>query len=73
MGLTTYYSFKSKISPQQRKTLSVLKKLGSNKDLIITKPVKDNRGVLLNKRDYLRKIEHLLQDFNKFTKLIKVG
>ena len=63
MTLTTCYSFKSKISPQQRKTLNALKKLGSNKDLIIIKPDKGNGVALLNKTDYVRKMEHLLPDF----------
>ena len=72
MALTTFYSFKSKISPQNCETLNVLKKLGCNKDLIITKPDKGNGVVLLNKRDYVRKMEHLLQDFTSSIKLMKV-
>ena len=73
MALTTYYSFKYKISPQQCKTFNVLKKLESNKGLVITKLEKSNRVVLLNRGDYVRKIKHLLQDFTKFTKIDKVG
>ena len=57
MALTNYYSFKSMISSQQRETLNVLIKLGSNKDFIISEPNKDNGLVLLNMRDYVRKIE----------------
>ena len=47
--------------------MSVTKKLGSNKDLIITKPDKGNGVVLLNESDYERKMKNLLQDFTKLT------
>ena len=46
----------------------VLKNLASNKDLISTKSDKGNGVVLLNKRDYISEMEHLLQDFTKLSK-----
>ena len=64
MALTTYYSIKSKISGQQRETLSVLKKLGFNKGLIITKPDKGNGVFLLNKSDYVRKMKKIAAKFH---------
>ena len=46
-----------------------LKKLGSNKDFIITRPDKGDDVVLLKQRDHVSKMKHLLQDFTKFTKI----
>lgn len=68
MALTTYNSFKSKICSQQRETLNFLKNPGSNKDLIVTEPDIGNGLVLLNNRDYIRKIEDLLQNYITFKK-----
>ena len=49
MALSTFHSFKSKTSRQQSDAMVVLKNLGSNKDLLITRPDKGNGVVILDK------------------------
>ena len=62
MTLSTFHSFKSKTSRQQSKALVVLKNLGSNKVLVITRPDKGNGVVILDKQDYLMKMQAVLDD-----------
>ena len=69
MALSTFHSFKSKTSPHERKTMALLKNLGSNKDLVITRPDKGNGVVIVDKQDYLMKMQTVLDDYTKFTKL----
>ena len=43
--------------------------LCKNKDIVIIQPDKGNRVVILNRPDYLKKVETLLADSSKFKKL----
>ena len=49
--------------------LSALKKLSRNKNLIILRPDKGNGVVVLNRIDYINKVESLLSDASKFKKI----
>ena len=46
-----------------------LKDLSANKDLIIQKPDKGSSVVLLNKNDYMKRLNEMLSDSRKFKKL----
>jgi len=46
--------------------LSALRNLSKNKDLVIVRPDKGNGFVILNKADYIDKVELLLSDTEKF-------
>ena len=51
-----------------------LKSLSSNKDLIVQKSDKGNSVVLLNRNDYIKRLNEMLSDSSKFKKLnIKHG
>ena len=69
MALSTFHSFKSKTSRQQSDAMVVLKNFGSNKDLVITRPDKGNGVVILDKQDYLMRVQAVLDECTKFTKL----
>ena len=43
-----------------------LRKLGNNRDLIVTKPDKGNGVVIMNRSDYDQKMLHILNDTTKF-------
>ena len=45
----------------------ILKKLSKNKDLVICRPDKGKGIVLLNRNDYIQKMENILSDNSKFT------
>ena len=67
------YSFwdELNISKEEHKTL---KSLSTNKDLIIQKSDKGNSVVLLNRNDYIKRMNEMLSDSSKFKKLdIKPG
>jgi len=48
--------------------LAILKKLSRNSDLIITRPDKGRGIVLMNRTDYINKMNHILSDPTKFKK-----
>ena len=52
-----------------RAELMTLKKLSRNKDIVIVRPDKGNGIVILDKIDYINKVEFLLSDKCKFRKL----
>ena len=67
-----YYGFKSRKvnSPIFKKDdFKLLKDLGKKTDLVICKPDKGNGVVLLNKSDYVSKMQNIISDGNKFVKL----
>ena len=67
------YSFwdESNISKEEHVTL---KGLSANKDLIIQKSDKGNSATLLNRNDYIERLNEMLSDSSKFKKLnIKPG
>ena len=68
IALRYYYSFRSKLSNHHKSLISSLKDLSSNKNLIITHPDKGNGVVILNKSDYIIKMNDILEDDTKFFK-----
>ena len=50
----------------KKSDLNILKKLSSNKNLIISKPDKGKGIVILNKDDYINKMHNILDDTSKF-------
>ena len=66
IALRYYYSFQSKLSDHHKSLISSLKELSSNKNLIITHPDKGNGVVILNKTDYIKKMNDILEDETKF-------
>ena len=59
------------ITPNKFKAL---KDLSLRKDIIIQKAEKGNSVVILNKRDYMKRMTEMLSDINKFKKLVaKLG
>ena len=54
--------------------LKALKDLSSRKDIIIQKADKGKSAVILNKRDYIKRMTEMLLDIDKFKKLdVKPG
>ena len=53
-----------------RADISLLRSLGRNKDLVVCKPDKGRGVVLLDKKDYVSKMNDILVDSSKFTKLL---
>ena len=49
--------------------LNIIKKLSNNKDLIITRPDKGNGVVVMDKSDYILKMNDVLNDNSKFERL----
>src|ERR1700761_2025632 len=49
-----------------KRSCAILRKLGKNDDLYISKPDKGNGIVILNRSDYVLKMENLLSDRSKF-------
>ena len=69
---STYYGFKSHkvFSPIfNRKDLSLLRELGKDKSLIVCSPDKGREVVLLNRTDYINKMNAILSDGSKFKKI----
>jgi len=56
-------------SPFQGEHFRALKSLRNNEDIIITKADKGGNCVILQKSDYISKMEDVLNDETKFTKL----
>ena len=52
-----------------REHFQALKSLWANNDIFITKPDKGSGVVILNKKDYINKMEVILHDKEKFAKL----
>ena len=52
-----------------REHFQALKSLRANNDIFITKPDKGSGVVILNKKDYIKKMEAILHDKEKFAKL----
>ena len=51
-----------------------MKDLSSRKEIIIQKACKSNSAVILNKTDYIKRVNELLLDIDKFKKLnVKPG
>lgn len=62
-----FYSKKTNFHPFiQRDDLSILRKLGRNKDLVFCNPDKGRGVVILNRCDYINKMNIILSDREKF-------
>ena len=68
IALNSYYSYSPNSLPRNinRAELSALRNLSKKKDLVIVRPDKGNGVVILNKADYIDKVELLLSDTEKF-------
>ena len=55
--------------PMHRECLSAIKSLRSNNNILITKPDKGSGMVILNKTDYIKKMNSILEDKTKFLTL----
>lgn len=67
-----FYQFKSNENISalfSKKDFGILKKLKANTNIIITKPDKGNGIVILNKNDYINKINNIIHDQSKFCKV----
>ena len=68
IALIAFYSYLPNFLPLNisRAELSALRNLSKKKDLVIVRPYKGNGVVILNKIDYINKVELLLTDTKKF-------
>ena len=62
------YSFWDELNISKEEHVA-LKGLSANKDLIIQKSDKGNSVVLLNRNDYIKRLNEILSDSSKFKKL----
>ena len=71
VALSAFYGYDSEQLPLNvsKAELSALNKLCKNKDIVIIRPDKGNGVVILNRPDYINKVETLLADSSKFKKL----
>ena len=71
IALSAFYGYDSEQLPLDisKAELSALNRLCKNKDIVIIRPDKGNGVVILNRLDYVNKIETLLADGSKFMKL----
>ena len=69
IAFRNYYDFHPSISKHQARITSALKSLSSRKDIIISKPDKSNGIVIMNKSDYISKMNLVLEDSTKFKKI----
>ena len=71
IALASYYGYDFGQFPLNisKAELSALKNLSKNRDLVILRLDKGNGVVILNKVDYIQKVETILSDTSKFKKL----
>ena len=71
IALAAYYGYDAAQFPLNisKAELSALKKLSKNKNIVILRPDEGNGVVILNRIDYINKVESLLSDASKFKKL----
>ena len=67
--LANSYFYNYKPSPRILRQHRVLRNLRKNKDIVITKPDKGNRVVILDRKLYNNAIEEVISDTSKFEKL----
>ena len=53
----------------KKEDLDIIKKLAKNNNIVICKPDKGKGIVILNKRDYVTKMEQILEDHSKFLEI----
>ena len=70
LALSTFYKYNSSnpqsLNPLTRAEFRALKSLKENHDILILKPDKGNGVVILDKSDYITKVEQILSDTEKF-------
>ena len=66
--LANSYVYNYKPSPRILRQHRVLRKLRKNKDIIITKPDKENGVVILDRNLYNNSIQEIISDTSKFEK-----
>ena len=71
VALQTFYSFNPRPSPYQKNLIASLRELRSSKDIIVTKPDKGKAAVILDRSDYISKMNNILSDTQNF-KLVTV-
>ena len=69
IALSSFYSVSKTSASLSDDDVTTLEKLKSNSNIVICKPDKGNGIVLLDKEDYVRKMEDILGDSTKFAKL----
>ena len=69
VALKTYYTFRSRMCPYQKQLLQALSDLKTNQNIVVTKPDKGNATVILNKADYVHKMDQILPDPINFAKV----
>ena len=67
--LANTYFYNYKPSPRILRQHRALQNLRKNKDIVITKPDKGNRVVILDRKLYNNTIEEIISDTSKFKKL----
>ena len=67
IALQKFYSFKPRISQDQKNRVETCRGLAQDKSIVITKPDKGNGVVILDKHDYVSKMNTILSDPTKFT------
>ena len=67
--LADSYFYNYKHSPYILRQHRVLRNLTKNKDIVITKPDKENGVVILDRKLYNNAIEKIISDTSKFEKL----
>ena len=71
LTLSAYYVYDSAQLPLNisKAEIAALNNLSKNRNIIIIRPDKGNGVVILNRSDYIEKVEALLADASKFSKL----
>ena len=69
LAFKTYYSFKPRPCPYQKELVLALKELKKDNSIIITKPDKGNGTVIVDKSDYIDKMNNILDDPINFKKI----
>ena len=67
--LASSYFYNYKPSPHILRQHRVLQNLRKNKDIVITKPAKENEVVILDRKLYNNRIQEIISDTSKFEKL----
>lgn len=68
LALTSYYSFQPKVSSKHKKIIHNIKQLSSDANIIVNKPDKGRGVVVMDKTDYVEKMNNILSDTSKFVK-----
>ena len=72
LALSSFQRFKKHEPPPifSKEEMEALKSLSRDKSIVITRPDKGNGVVLMDKQDYISKVNSVLQDTTKFEKIV---